>query len=86
MFVGRTKIISQQQGSGTLSEGPEYYLIPSGKYAHWKKILIRKKTHLWQEDPILHPFVNRQIKIKADITETKDTITIDYISVILLEN
>lgn len=81
--IGR--LCSRQRGVGTLSEGPEYYIIPTGKYAHWGKILIRKKVQSWQSDPSLHPFVNLQVKIKAEITETKDTITIDYVSVVLLD-
>ena len=77
------KLNSRQRGVGTLSEGPEYFLIPAGKYAHWGEILIRKKVRSWQSDPSLHPFVNLQVEIKAEITETKDTITIDYITILL---
>ncbi len=75
------KLISRPQGSGTLSAGPAYFLIPSGKYAHWGEILIRKKVHRWENDPELHPLVNHMVEINVDVIETKDTITFEYISI-----
>ena len=75
------KIISNEQGVGTLSAGPEYHLIAVGKYAHWGKITLRKKSMLWQPDPVLHNFIGKRVEIYAEIIETKDTITVDYIEV-----
>ena len=41
-------------GVGTLSEGPKYYLQPLDDYANrWSEILVRKKTHLWENDPVI---------------------------------
>ena len=64
---------------GTISEGPIYYLQPLDDYAsRWSKILVRKKTHLWQNDPILHKHIDKKVLILGEIIETKSTITVDY--------
>jgi len=66
-------------GVGTLSEGPKYYLQPLDDYANrWSKILVRKKSHLWENDPVLHKYINKKVLILGDIIETKSTITVDY--------
>ena len=66
-------------GVGTLSEGPKYYLQPLDDYAkRWSKILVRKKTHLWQDDPALHKYIDKKVLILGEIIETKSTITVDY--------
>ncbi|MHA1917647.1 MAG: hypothetical protein ACTSUV_04970 [Candidatus Ranarchaeia archaeon] len=77
----RGKIISKVKGKGTKSEGPEYYLIPEGEYAKWGELLLRKKVMMWQKDPVLHDFVGSNVKIIAEIIETQDTISVDYIKV-----
>lgn len=79
------KILSNEAGTGSLSAGLEYYLIPEGKYAHWGQIILRKKTMLWESDPVLHQFIGKHVEIYAEIIETKDTITLDYIEVKKLE-
>ena len=66
-------------GVGTLSEGPKYYLQPFDDYANrWSKILVRKKSHLWQNDPVLHKYIDKKVLILGEIIETKNTITVDY--------
>ncbi len=71
---------------GTLSEGPKYYLQPLDDYANrWSKILVRKKTHLWENDPVLHKFIDKKVLILGEIIETKSTITVDYEFVELLD-
>ena len=57
-----------------MSEGWKYYIIPNDQYKdRWAEVLVRKKTELWQNDPQLHPMVDKMVKIKGDIIETKDT-------------
>ena len=72
------KLISKTVGKDSLSEGPEYFLIPTGQYSTWKEILVRKKVHMWQNDPELHPHLNENVSIMGEIIQTKDRITMDY--------
>ena len=66
-------------GVGTKSEGPKYYIKPLDDYANrWSEILVRKKTHLWQDDPVLHKYIDKKVLILGEIIETKSTITVDY--------
>jgi hypothetical protein len=51
----------------------------------WSKILVRKKTHMWEKDPELHKFLDKKVLITGDIIETKKTITVDYIDVKAIE-
>ena len=75
------KLISRQTGVGTLSEGPLYFIIPTDKYKMWDEIIIRKTVMLWMKDPVLDGLVGENISITGEITETKDTITMDYTEV-----
>ena len=73
-------------GLGTLSEGPKYFIKPLDDYANrWLKILVRKKTHLWENDPVLHKYIDKKVLILGEIIETKSTITVDYEFVELLD-
>ena len=72
------KLISRQTGVGTLSEGPIYYIIPDDEYKIWNEILIRKTVMLWMKDPVLNDLVGEIISISGEITEVKETITMDY--------
>ena len=73
-------------GVGTLSEGPKYFIKPSDDYANrWSKILMRKKTHLWENDPVLHKYIDKKVLILGEIIETKSTITVDYEFVRILD-
>jgi len=75
-------LIEKLVGEDTLSAGPEYYLQPLDEYKNrWDEILVRKKTNMWQKDPALHKFLNKKVEILGEVTETIDTITIDYIEV-----
>ena len=66
-------------GVGTLSEGPTYFIKPLDDYANrWSEIIVRKKTHLWENDPLLHKFIDKKVLILGEIIETKRTITVDY--------
>ena len=66
-------------GVGTLSEGPKYSIKPLDDYANrWSEILVRKKTHLWENDPVLHKYIDKKVIILGEIIETKSTITVDY--------
>jgi hypothetical protein len=50
------------QGKGTRSEGPTYFIKPLDDYKNrWSEILIRKKVHLWEKDPILHDFLDKKV-------------------------
>jgi hypothetical protein len=71
-----------KEGKGTLSEGPMYFLKPLDNYKdNWSKILVRKKTNDWEEDPNLHKFLDKKVLIYGEIIETKSSITIDYLEV-----
>ncbi len=71
----RAKIV----GIGTRSEGPKYFINPLDDYANrWSEILVRKKTHLWENDPVLHKVIDKKVLILGEIIETKSTITVDY--------
>lgn len=72
-------LFAEIAGKGTLSEGPKYYIKPLDDYAkRWSKIIVRKKTHMWENDPALHKFINKKVLILGEIIETKSTITVDY--------
>jgi hypothetical protein len=72
-------LYAKTAGVGTLSEGPTYFIKPLDDYANrWSKIIVRKKTHLWENDPVLHKFINKKVLIHGEIIETKSTITVDY--------
>ncbi len=74
------------KGKGTRSEGPEYFIKPIDDYKiRWSKILVRKKTHMWESDPELHKYLDKKVAIIGDIIETKSTITVDYSKIQLLE-
>jgi len=75
----RGVLIAETVGKGSLSEGPKYYLQPLDDYAkRWSKIIVRKKTHLWEDDPALHKYIDKKVLILGEVIETKSTITIDY--------
>ncbi len=72
-------LYAKTAGVGTLSEGPTYFIKPLDDYANrWSKIIVRKKSHLWENDPVLHKFIDKKVLILGEIIETKSTITIDY--------
>jgi len=74
------------QGKGSRSEGPTYFLRPLDEYKdRWSEVLVRKQTHIWEEDPKLHKFLDKRVLINGDIIETKSTITVDYMKIELLE-
>ncbi len=79
-------LFSIMEGTGTRSEGPTYFIKPLDNYKkRWSKILVRKKTNLWEEDPGLHKFLDKKVSIIGEIIETKSTITVDYSKLRILE-
>lgn len=79
-------LFAKIKGKGTRSKGPQYFIKPLDDYKNrWAEVLIRKKTHLWEEDPNLHKFLDKKILIIGDIIETKNTITVDYLDVKILD-
>ena len=79
-------LISIVEGKGTRSEGPTYFIKPLDDYKNrWSKVLVRKKAHLWQKDPVLHEFINKKVLIIGEIIETKSTISVDYSEIRILE-
>ena len=73
-------------GKGSRSEGPKYFIRPLDDYKNrWPEILVRKKTHMWENDPELHKFLDKEVLLTGEIIETKSTITVDYSNVNLLE-
>jgi len=86
MNVIRGTLFAIIKGKGTRSEGPEYYIKPLDDYKkRWSEILVRKRTHLWENDPELNKFLNKKVLIIGEIIETKNTITVDYSKVKELE-
>ncbi len=74
------------RGKGTRSEGPEYYIRPLDDYEkRWSEVLVRKKTHMWEEDPALRKFLDKKVLVIGDIIETKHSITVDYLKIKILE-
>jgi hypothetical protein len=79
-------LYTKTAGVGTLSEGPKYFIKPLDDYANrWSEIIVRKKTHLWENDPVLHKFIDKKVLILGEIIETKSTITVDYEFVRILD-
>lgn len=79
-------LFAKIEEKGSLSEGPIYFIKPLDDYkTRWSKILLRKKTKLWEKDPQLHEFLDEKVVIIGDIIETKRTIIIDYSEVKQLE-
>ncbi|MFX1324080.1 MAG: hypothetical protein ACFE8N_03925 [Promethearchaeota archaeon] len=75
-------LFSIVEGKGTRSEGPTYFIKPLDEYKNrWSEILVRKKTYMWEKDPNLHKFLDKEVLIIGDIIETKNTITVDYMSI-----
>ena len=69
---------SKLEGIGTKSEGPSYFIEPLDDYGtRWATVLVRKETMMWQEDPKLHPFIDKKVEILGEIIETRSTITVD---------
>jgi hypothetical protein len=67
------------EGKGTRSEGPTYFIKPMDDYKNrWSEVLVRKKSQLWEKDPILHKFLDKKVLIIGEILETLHTITVDY--------
>ena len=76
------KLISKKTAEGTLSAGVLYFILPNDTYkTRYAEVSVRKKTRLWQDDPQLHPFIDKMVKIKGDVIETKNTITVDCIEI-----
>ena len=57
-------IVSKKEGIGTRSEGPEYYIeLVEPNDLGQTELAIRKEVPLWQEDPILQPFVGQKVQL-----------------------
>ncbi len=68
------KLISKVGGKGTKSEGPEYYLelLEPNEFGQTELGVI-KNVHLWQEDSLLHPFLNKFVIITGESVVIKRT-------------
>lgn len=71
-------LISRQTNIGSRSEGPQYFICPTDNYKRWREIPIQKKILRWMPDPVLHKFIGEMVILSGEITETKDTISIEY--------
>ena len=68
------KLISKVGGKGTQSEGPEYFLELSKPNDFGQTELgVMKNAHLWQEDSMLHPFLNKIVIITGEPVIIKRT-------------
>ena len=79
-------LIATTVGKGSRSEGSKYFIKPLDDYKNrWSEILVRKKTHMWENDLELHKFLDKEVLITGDIIETKSSITVDYMKIEFLE-
>lgn len=68
------RLISKIAGEGTLSEGIEYFLELSEPNGFGQKeLFVRKDAHLWEEDSMLHPFLNKFVIIIGEPIIVKHT-------------
>lgn len=67
-------LITKIAGKGTKSEGPDYFLelFEPNEFGQ-KELGVRKDAHLWEEDPKLHPFLNKTVVIKGEAIYVKHT-------------
>ena len=69
-FIG--KLIMKIDREGTRSEGPEYFLKLSKPNEFGQiELKIRKKSRLWQKDPELHIFIERDVIITGQSINVK---------------
>ena len=73
----KSKIVAE----GTMSQGPIYYLVPVDKSSKYDEIFIQKNVNLWETDEFLAQFLDKTVLIVGEITETKDTITIECMQI-----
>jgi len=68
------KLISKVGAKGTKSEGPEYFLelLEPNDFGQTELNVI-KNVHLWQKDSMLHPFLNKIVKITGEPIIIKHT-------------
>jgi hypothetical protein len=87
IYNGKIKGILRlrQTAIGTRSEGPAYFINPIDEYKKWNEIPIRKCVLRWMKDPVLDNLIDKEIVIEGEITETKDTISIEYTQVFFEE-
>ncbi|MDD3592644.1 MAG: hypothetical protein PHO65_08385 [Sulfurovum sp.] len=52
-------LFSKLDNIGSKSEGPKYFL----QYFDGNESVVEKKVELFQEDPILHKFLNKKVTI-----------------------
>lgn len=65
-------LISKKDRIGSLSEGPEYYIIlDQPNDFGQKELFIRKEGHLWEEDPVLHKYLGTKVLLKGEPIFTK---------------
>ena len=69
-FNGILKMKMERVGS--LSEGPEYYLklFEPNEFGQ-KELYIRKTGLLWEKDPILHKFIDKNVHIIGESVISK---------------
>lgn len=65
-------IFSKKEGIGTRSEGLEYYidLVEPNDFGQ-TELAIRKEVPLWQEDPILQPYIGQKVQLIGEPIYTK---------------
>ena len=57
-------IVSKKEGIGTRSEGLEYYIeLVEPNDLGQTELAIRKEVPLWQEDPILQPYIGQKVQL-----------------------
>ena len=65
-------LISKRDRIGTRSEGPEYYIkLEEPNEFGQIELSIRKKAHLWEEDPVLQRHVGNKVQLKGEPVFTK---------------
>jgi hypothetical protein len=84
VFQGKISgsISSRIGAQGTKSEGPIYFLRPNDEHTKFEEVPIIKPVHLWEKDMFLEEYLGKTVTLVGEITETKDTISIEYSEII----
>ena len=56
-------LFSKLVNIGTRSEGPIYFL----QRFDYKEIIVVKQVNVWDDDPILHRFLNKKVTVEGEL-------------------
>lgn len=64
MVIFNGYLFSKLAAIGSRSEGPQYFL----QQFNYEEHAVIKQVFMWQQDPILHPFLNKKVTIEGEMT------------------